>query len=141
MGSTQQDFPPGRSRDFMDGKAILAKKIKDDQRQEDNKKSVLVGGKAGQQQEGQPHGSSPTWRKNNEVITTLSDFRRRILKKIAVFVFSMAQSHLLTVRLLKNSEGFVCLWMVSAMSVWIFSGTELSVSVLDVCTFFVHLSH
>lgn len=46
MGSTQQDFPPGRSRDFMDGKAILAKKIKDDQRQEDKKKSVLVGGKA-----------------------------------------------------------------------------------------------
>lgn len=30
----------------MDGKAILAKKIKDDQRQEDKKKSVLVGGKA-----------------------------------------------------------------------------------------------
>lgn len=46
MGSTQQDFPPGTSRDFMDGKAILAKKIKNDQRQEDNKKSVLVGGKA-----------------------------------------------------------------------------------------------
>lgn len=33
MGSAQQDFLPGRSQDFMDGKAILAKKIKDDQRQ------------------------------------------------------------------------------------------------------------
>lgn len=143
MGSTQQDFPPDRSRDFMDGKAIFAKKIKDNQRQRTTRSLFWLGERltwttaGGTAPQEQSHMKEKQWGYYNFIWLQKTNLEEDCCLCFFNDTVSSANSQIVE----KFKRCCLLVDGISYVCVWIFSGTELSMSVLDVCTFFVHLSH